>query len=500
MKKLRILLACAAAILFTLLFHNQAWGLNLLLAETIILTWAIFSKAFKFKGIIPVTSAFALFITALFTVLTHSTFSYVMNLIALGVFIGMIIYPQAKSLLTAIGLSIANFFTAQIQFIEDIISTKVHGRGLGATLWKTRIFTIPLIIILIFLVIYANANPVFMEIIGDISTSVETFFDSLFKNFDPKVILTFILGLWICNLIIFRVPVPSIIQLDKNSTDLLTRHRRKPTWNFKFTGLKNEYKAGIFLLATLNLILLVVNAIDIHWVWFNFEWQGQYLKQFVHEGTYLLILSILISVALVLYFFRGNLNFYTRNRLLKYLGYIWMAQNIILAISVAIRNFYYIHHFAFAYKRIGVIIFLFLTIHGLLTVLIKIHRRKHTFYLLRTNALAIYITLVAASLVNWDSIIARYNFEHAGTAFLHLDFMATLSDKTLPHLDKTLPELMAMHTLQKEKFPFEQKYMTPEAYHHAIQTRKTRFIATWESKNILEWNLPEYLAYRKLKQ
>jgi hypothetical protein len=165
MKKIRLLLACAAAILFTLLFHNQAWGLNLLIAETIILTWATLSRAFQFTGIIPVISALTLFITALFTVLTHSTFSYVMNLIALGVFIGMIIYPQAKSLLTSIGLSIANFFTAQIQFIEDIIRTKVNGRGLGATLWKTRIFTIPFIIILILLIIYANANPVFMEII-----------------------------------------------------------------------------------------------------------------------------------------------------------------------------------------------------------------------------------------------------------------------------------------------------------------------------------------------
>jgi hypothetical protein len=232
--------------------------------------------------------------------------------------------------------------------------------------------------------------------------------------------------------------------------------------------------------------------------WFNFEWEGQYLKQFVHEGTYLLILSIIISIILVLYYFRGNLNFYRKNKLLKYLSYIWLIQNAILAISVAIRNFWYINYFALAYKRIGVIIFLALTIYGLYTVVVKVWKRKSAFYLFKVNSFALLIVLVVSSVFNWDVIIARYNFKNSDKSFLHLDYMATLSDRALPYLDKSLYDLMVIDQLQKEKFPFEEKFLTPEEYHVIIEDRKKEFKNKWGEKGFLSWNYQEYLAYRKL--
>ena len=61
----------------------------------------------------------------------------------------------------------------------------------------------------------------------------------------------------------------------------------------------------------MNVLLLVVNAIDINWIWFGFKpAPGFDLTQFVHEGTYVLILSILVAMGIVLWFFRRNLNFY----------------------------------------------------------------------------------------------------------------------------------------------------------------------------------------------
>ncbi|HLG35832.1 MAG TPA: DUF4173 domain-containing protein, partial [Bacteroidia bacterium] len=233
-------------------------------------------------------------------------------------------------------------------------------------------------------------------------------------------------------------------------------------------------------------------------VWFNFEWNGQYLKQFVHEGTYLLLLSIFISIALVLYFFRGSLNFFSKNKLLRTLSYAWLIQNAILTVSVAIRNFRYIDFFSLAYKRIWVIIFLALVLYGLYTVFIKVRNRRSAFYLFRTNAYAVLVVLIFCSVFNWDNIIAKYNFSHSEKSFLHLDYLATLSDQSLPYLDKPLEEIVRIDRVQKQKFPFGEKYMSPEKYHRHIQARKEQFLLKWESKNILSWNLPEYLAYRQL--
>src|SRR5690606_28371186 len=96
-----------------------------------------------------------------------------------------------------------------------------------------------------------------------------------------------------------------------------------------FGELQTEYKIGLLVLAVLNLLLLAVNVIDIQWVWIGFEVPLHFnLRQFVHEGTYLLILSILISIGIVLYLFRGSLNFHPKNKWLKILGKAWIIQNV----------------------------------------------------------------------------------------------------------------------------------------------------------------------------
>jgi len=298
--------------------------------------------------------------------------------------------------------------------------------------------------------------------------------------------------------VLYRTSNQQIVEKDKESSKELYRIKKQGWKNFKINALRNELKAAIFLLFILNAILLLLNAIDIYWVWFNFEWNGLTLKQFVHEGTYLLILSILTSIIVVLYFFRNNLNFYKNNWLIKYLCFAWLAQNAILAISVAIRNYWYIYYFSLAYKRIGVIIFLILTLYGLYTVFVKVKNKKSFFYLIKSNAYALIVILVLCSMFNWDNMIAKYNFKNYNRSFIHFDFLSKLSDKSLPYLNKTLPELTQMDSIQKLKFPAEQIYMPAEKYYQTIEERKKIFKLKWESKSLLSWNLPEYLAYRKL--
>lgn len=498
-KKIDLLLVFISAIIITFLFHRQALGLNLFVFEIILFSWFYFSKQYRFRGKNMLTLGIGLLITALFTVLTHSLFSYIINFLTLFIYIGVLIYPEVSSIINSVGLAFSNLFHSQARFIKELTSINVKGQKFGGFIRKYRIFIIPVIIILLFILIYRRSNPIFDKLFVRIGEFFQTYLSFIFEDFDSLIIFTFIIGIIISSFIFLRTSNPQIIESDLSSSTELKRQKKNIQKNFRVTSLKNEYKAGVFLLLVLNVILLTLNVIDINWVWFNFEWEGQYLKQFVHEGTYLLILSILISLALVLYFFRGNINFYSNNKLLKSLSYFWLAQNGILLISVAIRNFYYINYFSLAYKRIGVIIFLVLTIYGLYTVLIKVRRRKSAFYLFKSNSYAFYIVLVLSSSINWDSLIAKYNFKHADKSFLHLDYLSTLTDKSLPYLDKSLTELTQIDEIQKEKFPFEQKFMTPESYHQTIKIRKIEFIKKWESKSLLSWNLPEFLAYEKLR-
>lgn len=487
-----------AAVLLTILFHRQSLGVNLLLFESFVYFWFLFTGKISWKNQVQIAVTAAFLLTTTFSVITHSTFSIIINLFVLFLFVGVINYPQIKSVLNTFSLSGFSLFSNQLKFIKLITSSKIRKRNIGTYLKGVRIFLIPLVVIFIFIKIYESANPIFDEFSQNVNSMIGAGFTYVFKNFDGLILLTFLIALLISNFIFLRNTNQRIITNDVNSNEVLERQRNQSRMKFRTMGLKSELKAGVFLLIVLNSLLLIVNIIDINWVWFNFQWEGQYLKQFVHEGTYLLILSTLISIAIVLYYFRRNLNFYKKNQFIRILSYIWIIQNVILTLSVGLRNFYYIRYFALAYKRIGVIMFLILVVFGLITVFIKIQKRKSGFYLFRTNGLAIVLILVLSSIINWDSYIAKYNFRNSNKSFLHLNFMAELSDNALPYLDVSLEDLKEIQRFQNKKFPNQRGYLSPFEYNSIINHRKIEFKKKWESKSFLSWNLPEYLAYKKL--
>jgi len=497
--KIKIIVTVLCTLTLTFLFHKQALGINLFITELMLLLYLIKSKQFKFLSFNSTITFLGVLVTSIATILIHSILSYLINFLSLFIIIGIIVYPETKSLLSSIRLSLYNVFNSQIHFLNTLLSSNTNGIKLKKIVKQTSIFIIPLFIIVVFIVIYRNSNPVFDELIADFLNSINNFIAILFQNIDFTLFFTILICLFISNLIIFKTINKNSVDSDINASFQLKRDKIKKSRFFKFNDLKNEYKAGVFLLIVLNVLLLIVNLIDIDFVWFNFKWEGQFLKQFVHEGTYLLILSILISIALVLYFFRKNLNFYSKNKMLKYLSYAWLIQNGILTVSVAIRNFYYINYFSLAYKRIGVLLFLILTLYGLYTVFNKVQNKKTSFYLFQTNFLALFILLIVSSTINWDKVIVNYNFKHANHSFLELNYLVDFSDKTLPYLDKPLLEIQKIHKIQTEKFPYVRNYMTPEEYHTIIQNRKINFITDWEEKGFLSWNLAEYLAYKKIK-
>jgi hypothetical protein len=294
---------------------------------------------------------------------------------------------------------------------------------------------------------------------------------------------------------------------DTNAEDDKLRVKNGPASSMM--RLKNEYRAGIFLFGALNVLLLLMNIMDIDKVWINFEFNGQYLKQFVHYGTIVLIIAILLSIVLVLSFFRGNLNFYKKNIWLKRLCYIWLGQNALLAISAGVRNYYYIQHYSLAYKRIAIVFFLILVLYGLFSVYIKIRDTRSNFYLLRKNAVAWLFILTVSAGFNWDRIIARYNFSRHDGAFVHLNYLASLSDSALPYLDQPTDKVISIDKKQGRWMNafsssssyrrYRTLYMTPEKYSMLIAFRKASFRKRWSQKSFLEWNYAEWKANQELQ-
>lgn len=488
------LLIAGTALIFTGMFYKTGIALNLVLFNAMIILTHLYLGHFKSRGIVFRIVLTGTILTAFAVLLKHTKMSVIMNMVSLFLLSGILCYPEVKSLVNSVKLSFNNIWSSQLTFFKSINRPENRIFRISVLFRWIRIFILPLLIIIIFILLYKASNPLFNKHFSFIFNSIR---EKIAAILSFSMFFTFVLGLIISTFLLINIPHQRTRDLDKSSQDKLQRTRRN-TGRFKINALRTELKAGIFLLLILNLLILAENIIDIYWVWFNFQWTGEYLKQFVHEGTYLLILSILISIGITLYFFRGNLNFYKKNNLIKLLSYIWLVQNVILAISVGFRNYRYIEVFALAFKRIAVFFFLALVLFGIISVIYKITRRLTSTFLFKVNSVSFYAALVLFSLFNWDVIISRYNFDHYQESFVHLDFMSKLSDYALPYTIKTLDELHTIDGIQKKLFHFEEKFMLPFDYYTNMQTRKSEFIKKWESKKMLEWNLAGQMTYNKL--
>lgn len=495
-----------SAVIFALLFSEKATGLNLLIYEVIILVWLHFSRQINWSTPTMRFLLIAQLLTLIFTVWHHSTWSYFIHFIVSALFVSALIEPRMRSLVLIGKQALINLLGSYQNLFTDKKDDSTKKAGFIAKSWRIlRIILWPLVILLLFLFLYGLANPSFDSIIGKIYDGIDWFFTTLFESLNFAFVGTMILGSMIGIYILYRKRSEGSVEADLDGSDerIRTKRRRK---GFRMRGLLYEYRSGIFLFSALNLALLLLNILDIHHVWLNFQWEGQYLQEFVHQGTYALIFAILLSLVLVLYYFNGNLSFFSKNKNLKVLCYIWLGQNIFLALSAGLRNWYYIQYYSLAYKRIAVAFFLVMAIYGLYSVIVKVRHTKSAFYLLRMNALVWAVVLVFSAGFNWDRIIASYNFSKSEGSFVHLNFLAGLSDSALPELDQPLGKLEKIHHYQETTFfegslsseSYGRLYISANHYAKLIALRKKRFKRHWEQKSWLEWNYAEARAYAAL--
>jgi hypothetical protein len=248
-----------------------------------------------------------------------------------------------------------------------------------------------------------------------------------------------------------------------------------------------------------NALLLVVNAIDINWLWFGFVPKpGFDLTQFVHEGTYVLIFSILLAMGIVLWVFRRNLNFYAPGLpWLRWGATVWVLQNAVLAVSVGLRNYYYIVHCGLAYKRIGVCFFLLLVFFGLGTVLLKIWQRRSAYSLVRLNSLAVYAVLLLLAAGNWEVWMARYNLQ-ARFRTIDVGFLLDMPGRVLPTLVANRELLNTTAELTAEgKYGEYTVVSAAEA-----QSRLDARVATWKARYEAhpDWQSRTYANWQTYRQ
>ncbi|MGI4736345.1 MAG: DUF4153 domain-containing protein [Janthinobacterium lividum] len=360
--------------------------------------------------------------------------------------VGLVNQSQLRLLGYAALTAAAGVLPAVGAVLGSIRAPRQVGGRLRRGWFYGRMLGLPLVALVVFQSLFALANPRYAALSARFWAVLGNWLGQLFNAISVPHLLFFLLcGVGAAGALVV-VPVHFFADHESRFGELVRRRRdgvasfavRRPNFQpstRRLLDLRKEWLAAVVSFGLLNALLLVVNVVDINWIWLGFDPSSVAdLTQFVHEGTYVLIFSILLAAGIMLWFFRRNLNFYQPGLpLLRWGATLWVLQNGVLAISVGLRNYYYIVHTGLAYKRIGVYGFLLLTLFGLGTVLLKIWQRRSAFNLVRLNSWAAYTLLLGLAAGNWEIWIAEYNLQ-AGFARLDIGFLLRMPARVLPVL------------------------------------------------------------------
>lgn len=510
-KELKLFLIISGAIIFNIVFWKEKPGINVILFDSFIClsVFLLFPYASKNN-----TSKWLLagHLIAAAMVLIHNTLlSEISFTITLLLFISFSQYLH-RSVWYAGGSALQNYVLAIPNFFRELKTG--NNKSMDFPRWSKsfRLLLIPVSILIVFIIIYSYANRVFSDIISDVSDAIRDWLSHFFDWVSYERLAFFLLGIIVVSGLFLKSRNTYFSDIDmKMQNDFFRKKTYFKKWRESawadlisvITGrtasgilaLKSELTMGSVSLVLLNALLFLINIIDIKYVWLGFAFhKDANVAAFVHEGAWLLILSIVLAMLLLLFFFRGNLNFYKKNKWLRYGAYLWIFQNSFLVFSVFDRDYYYISHYGLAYKRIGLLIFLAMVLAGLATVFLKIYFTKTVYFLLRINAWAGIILLVFASAINWDETIARYNLARKSTIPLDVPFLLSLSDKTLPLLQKNVDVL-------ENATSIDERYYYNGSFHSAIdffEYRKEDFLDRQNNYTWLSWNVADAYVKKEL--
>jgi hypothetical protein len=468
MKKNDIILG-SSVIVYSFLFFQQTAGINFLLFTLMLTAFLVikdFTILFHKEWIV---TAIGSMLSACCIVYTNSLLAIISNIISLSLMAGYSMNKNSSLIFSGL-YSLYSYLSAVPFMFIDLAQNRKNRQTEDKIYVKFFIILVPLIIATIFFFMYRGASPAFNEFAEKINIDFLTW----------ELVRFTISGFILLYGFFYHRKISYLFHKDMLSSDQLTIAEADPkSLLLKFLSEANENLSGVVLLALLNILLMVVNIVDVNYIYMMEIPKELSYSQFVHQGTGMLITSIVSAILIILYYFRGTQNFYEKNGTLKFLVYLWILQNLILILSTAARNQMYIGEYGLTYKRIGVYVYLLLSFIGLVTTLIKIITVKSNWFLFRKNAWAAYIVLVLSCLINWDMFITVYNIEYSKR--IDREYLMELTPASLPYLWKYSDQLYNSNV-------------------NKVITQTKEFQLEWENANWQSWSYEKYRIYSALEK
>ena len=187
----------------------------------------------------------------------------------------------------------------------------------------------------------------------------------------------------------------------------------------------------LIALALFNAIFAVQNALDIAFLWSGGALPaGMTQTEYVHRGAYPLIVTALIAGVMALAMLRpGSAS--ERHPLARRLVTLWVAQNLILVASSALRTIDYIDASMLTGWRIAALAWMALVALGLVLIGWRILAGRSARWLINWNALAAAMVLTVCTFVDLGAVAAAWNVRAREPRTIDLCYLHEVGDGAL---------------------------------------------------------------------
>jgi hypothetical protein len=481
-------LLTASVGLYSFLFYQQNAGINFVIFNMLLIIFLVVRNMNLLSSPKWIWAALMALLSSACIVIHSSALSIFANVVSL-LLLSAFSFSIATSSIFSFLFSIFTIMSSIVFVIIDAVrrsSENKNNPGQEKN-YKWLGIVIVVFIALLFFGMYKNSNPLFAEYTKWINldfVSIGWFF--------------FTVGGFFLMYSFFYHRSIGPIQRWENGL----RTALQPVADPESGKLETEKISLITLFTLLNLMLLVINIGDINTILLNGKLpEGIKHSDFVHSGVGTLIFSIVLAIAIIMYFLRGQLNFHKGKGLFKFLILLWIFQNLLMLASTSFRNHLYISEYTLTYKRIGVYVWLALAMAGLVITGIKIYYNKTNWYLIKSNFAVWFSILSLSCVIDWDLLITRYNLQNKPSHQIDYYYLFSLSETNIPELldycqKRIVTETKPVPRSENERNTYQ--YYSQFDYLNLLNYKIERYIRDY-NKDWRSWDLRDERILTALK-
>ena len=230
--------------------------------------------------------------------------------------------------------------------------------------------------------------------------------------------------------------------------------------------------SGVISFFSLNILLIFFIITYNYEQFYEVAKTPAQLSEETHERVNAVIVSIVMVILVIMFYFKSSFNFDPKAGLMKILVKTWIFLNAVLIISAMVKNSEYIINYGLTYKRLGVYAFLILAFIGLIMAFIKIQMKKRNVFLFNRMVWFVYGIILICSYINWGGIITSQNMKRKDFVLNYHKTAINFSEKQLlkyaeeKHDDKLKAEIL---NLDRVKLQQKEKFLSKVLYYQNIK-------------------------------